>query len=538
MMTRIDYRAWFCAPLFALVLAYVGCTTGSTDSGPPEAPKTKKSGEAAAAAPAPKSTTGPRSNPDDLLDSLGKPAAILVISGEQNGYMEPCGCSEEQEGGLIRRYDLVERLRKRNWPTVLVDLGTLLNNPNEARGGFEQAKIKFDFAIKALKLLNYNALALSADDLKVGVGEALGLFDNGLGDTTKIVAANVQPAPVFERIFRPSLIVAAGPVKLGITAVIDPETLEKLSDPDKETLLPAIKSPEAVLAGVLADLESKSDYQVLMVQATAEVAKRLAAANPGFDVVVATSQYDDVLSHEPEMLNDGKTTLVTVGKKGKHVGLIGLYPQDTPRERFLLVTLTKQFGNVAGPMKALIQDEYRDLLRATGVVANFVRRGTVSGATFVGAETCKQCHPNTFQFWSTTKHAQAFEALKHDPKPNTIYDAECVTCHTTGFEYNSGWRSEEATPYLAGNQCENCHGPGSKHVSEPENVEFKNLITVSAAKANTNGLCYRCHDAENSLHFEFAKYWDKIEHNELDDYSDPSVHQPFVPKLPATGPPK
>ena len=42
---------------------------------------------------------------------------------------------------------------------------------------------------------------------------------------------------------------------------------------------------------------------------------------PGFDVVVATSQYDDVSSREPEMLNDGKTTLVTVGKKGKHVGL-------------------------------------------------------------------------------------------------------------------------------------------------------------------------------------------------------------------------
>ena len=60
----------------------------------------------------------------------------------------------------------------------------------------------------------------------------------------------------------------------------------------------------------------------------------------------------------------------------------------------------------------------------------------------------------------------------HDPKPNTIYDAECVTCHTTGFEYNSGWESEAATPYLKGNQCENCHGPASKHIAEPDNVEY------------------------------------------------------------------
>ena len=74
--------------------------------------------------------------------------------------------------------------------------------------------------------------------------------------------------------------------------------------------------------------------------------------------------------------------------------------------------------------------------------------------------------------WSTTKHAQAFTALLKDPKPNTIYDAECVTCHTTGFEYTSGYRSQTATPHLKGNQCENCHGPASKHVSDPDNAEY------------------------------------------------------------------
>ena len=61
---------------------------------------------------------GSRSKPEAVLDALGKPAAVLVITGEQDGYMEPCGCSEDQEGGLIRRYDLVERLHQRNWPTA------------------------------------------------------------------------------------------------------------------------------------------------------------------------------------------------------------------------------------------------------------------------------------------------------------------------------------------------------------------------------------------------------------------------------------
>jgi Cytochrome c554 and c-prime len=528
-MNRIDFRAWSSVILFALALAYAGCSTNPTAPAPAPAAKSTETGpKDASPAPADHAASASRSNPETLLNSLGKPAAVLLISGEQDGYMEPCGCSADQEGGLIRRYDLVERMHKRNWPTTLVDLGSLMKDPSGARGGFDQAKYKFDFAVKALKLLKYNALGLSAEDLKIGVAEALGSFDNSLGDTTKITVANVEPDEVYKRFIKPSLVVTAGPVKLGVTAVIDPETLKKLNDPDKDVLLPKQKDPDAVLPAVLADLEAKSDYQVLMVQGPPEMAQRLAKAFPGFDVVVATSQFDDVLNREPEMLNDGKTMLLSVGKKGKNVGLLGIYPSESPHLRFLLVTLTKQFNDPATPMKSLIQDEYRSMLKATNTVANFTRRDYVNGApgaTFVGAQTCKQCHAETFAFWSKTGHAKAFESLKHDPKPNTVYDAECVSCHTTGFEYNSGFKSEAATPFLAGNQCENCHGPGSKHVEKPDDEMFKKLITIKAERAKSGGLCDGCHDAENSPKFDFAAYWDKIEHNGLDDYGDPKVHE-------------
>ena len=93
------------------------------------------------------------------------------------------------------------------------------------------------------------------------------------------------------------------------------------------------------------------------------------------------------------------------------------------------------------------------LLKGAGTVESFPRHDFVNataGSTYVGAETCKNCHPNTYMKWSTTKHAQAFTALLNDPKPNTIYDAECVTCHTTGFEYTSGYRSQTATPLPEG----------------------------------------------------------------------------------------
>ncbi len=513
------------------MLEQPGGPRAAAASKPAEADSQK--GHAAPVAPA---AIGSRSRPEAVLNALGKPAAVLVISGEQDGYLEPCGCSEDQEGGLIRRYDLVERIAQAELADRAGGPGQPDQKPRRRARRVRAGEVQVRLCHQGLEAAQLQRGRLSAEDLKVGVAEALGLFDNSLGGTTKIVVANVEAAAIFAKVFQPSVIVSVGPVKLGVTAVIDPDLLQSLNDPDKQVFLPQVQAPEKVLPAVLADLEAKSDYQVLMVQGPPELAERLAKAFPGFDVVVATSRADDVLNRDAEMLNDGKTMLVTVGKKGKNVGLIGVYPDGAPRLRFLLVTLNKQFDGPAAPMKSLVQDDYRGMLKAADVVGNFSRHDSVTGATFVGARTCRECHPNTYQFWSTTKHAQAFESLKHDPKPNTIFDAECVSCHTTGFEYNSGWRSQAATPHLGGNQCENCHGPGSRHVANPDDAELRKPITLKAEQAKTNGLCERCHDAENSRNFDFAIYWGKVVHKNLDEYKDPKVHVGIKPKAPVSKP--
>jgi len=521
-MDGTGYRAWASIALCAAVLVYVGCSGSSGTS------------DRAASAPTPKASGAATTAPGKPLANLGNPAAVLIITGQQDGYMEPCGCTEDQSGGLLRRFDLLERIHALNWPTALFDLGSLIKDPAGARGGFEQTKLKFDYSVKALALMKYDALALSADDLKIGVGEALGCFDNSLGDSTKIVVANVQPDPVYERRFRASLVAAAGPVKVGVTAVIDPESLKKLIDPDKDSLLLKVVAPDDVLPKVLADLSSESDYQVLLVQGPPELAKRLATAHPGFDIVVSTSEFPDPLNHDPDLLNGGKTMLITVGKKGKYAGVFGLYPNESPSLRYQLVTLTKAFDGPATSMKKLIEDDYRATLKAAKVVENYLRlpfANGAPGATFVGAESCKSCHPATYAFWSTTKHAQALNALLHDKKPNVAFDAECITCHTTGFEFNSGWKSETDTPDLAGNQCENCHGPCSKHEAAPDNPEYRKLIALTAELADKNRLCLRCHDDENSRNFEFKKYWQQVMHKGLDTYADPQVHRGKKPRL-------
>src|SRR6188474_3408483 len=82
-----------------------------------------------------------------------KPDVALVFTGEQNGYLEPCGCAglENQKGGLRRRFTFLNELRAKGWPIVAMDLGG-----QEQRFG-KQAEIKFDFALRALALMGYSA---------------------------------------------------------------------------------------------------------------------------------------------------------------------------------------------------------------------------------------------------------------------------------------------------------------------------------------------------------------------------------------------
>lgn len=529
---------WTAAVAVALslaVLVVVGCT-GRT----PPAAAVPSSGSADADAQAAAAKTGdpkPLANfPDDL-------AGVLLISGEMIGYTEPCGCTSGQSGGLIRRLILTDLIRtERKWPTALIDLGGLINDPNERRGGgVEQTKIKFDTALRALTMLKYSAIALSARDLKLGVTDTLMRFLNTLPDSPdapKIVAANVKPALAdFESRLRPSVRAAVGPIKIGVTAVLDPEAFAALKDDTKTDL--EVCAPEEALPAVLADLERDTDLQVLMVQGPLAMAKRLGLAHPGFDVVVATSEFVEPKG-QPETLNGGKTWLVSVGLKGQYLGAIGL-PKDPGGEKlYQRINLNDRYDQYKGraeAMRKLIDEEFVADLKSADILSRYPKRAyplaqnLPADASYVGAETCRQCHPNTFAKWQSTNHARAYEALTSNPKRNREADADCVRCHTTGFEFLGGFTTADATPHLKGNQCENCHGPGSRHAAAPDDKAILASIARSADDFDKNHRCVECHDEDNAPHgFDFKTMWPKVMHSKMDTYDDPKVHQGLAVK--------
>ena len=210
-----------------------------------------------------------------------------------------------------------------------------------------------------------------------------------------------------------------------------------------------------------------------MVQGPPEEAKRLAEKFPGFDVVVATSDFADP-DERPETLNGGKTLLINVGQKGKYVGVVGLFPGPTPMLRYRRQPLDRRDFREAEPMRTLIDDEYQDDAQDGRAWSRTSPAAPTAqappGATYVGAEACQACHPKTFEKWATHQARPGLRRPDATPSGTASSTPSASVATPPASSYNSGWVSAEKTPYLKGNQCENCHGPASQHVAEPDNL--------------------------------------------------------------------
>lgn len=146
------------------------------------------------------------------------------------------------------------------------------------------------------------------------------------------------------------------------------------------------------------------------------------------------------------------------------------------------------------------------LLRET-IIAQEPLAEPPEGQTYVGTKECAACHFEQFMAWRGTPHAKAFEILPAKYRA----DETCLKCHTTGFGEPTGFKSIEQTPNLAGNSCEGCHGPGSKHtevaktfgqkkLSEQEQAYVRSTIHLMLPK----NVCVDCHLA--TKHQEHPKF--------------------------------
>lgn len=443
-----------------------------------------------------------------------KPRAALVITGRQEGYLEPCGCAglDRMKGGASRRHTFLEQLRGQGWPIVCMDLGGL------SKGFGRQAELKFQTTVEALKRMGYNAIGLGTTDLRLPGAELLSVAKGVGNQQSPFISANVGLFTFDPPMIDAYRVVEAGGMRIGVTAVLGTQEQNLVQNGDvlKE-------DPEKKLAEMLPKLKTEADYLVLLAFASIEEATVLSRRFPEFKVVVTAGGGPEPPA-EPARI--GKSLLVEVGEKGMNAIVVGLYDDAEHPWRYQRVPLDSRFKN--SPEMRMLMESYQDQLKSLGFAGLGLRavphpQKKLLG-NFVGSDKCESCHAESYRVWKKSGHSRAYQTLASLNPPRN-FDPECVACHVIGwhpqecFPYEGGFASQETTPKLVNVGCESCHGPGGAHVaaeqSDDEKVQgtLRRAVQVTKEEAHQR-MCTTCHDGDNSPDFKFETCFPDVEHHE------------------------
>ncbi len=381
------------------------------------------------------------------FNSWPKPAAVLVLTGEEHGYLEPCGCSEKQSGGMAHRSSLVKQLRGKEWDVAGLGLGGTVKRARK------QTQYKFSAITDALRMLDYRGLGLGPEELRLQpdflISEHVPADDGTAGLAFLGANETFFGIPDLPGGPQKSVIFELGGVKIGAAMILG-ESKQQGLFPEGASAEVAFTPPTDALEGVVQQFADEgTKFNVLLSYADQTESRSLAKAFPQFNVVVSAGGPEDP-NGEPEQIGD--TLFVTVGHKGKYVGVLGLYPDDAKQPlRYELVELdADRFEH--DPALDEIMREYQNTLadNLSTVFADLPEAPAPGGGTYVGATKCGECHKQAFAKWSGTKHAAAYHSLAKGRENyagswvDRSRDPECLSCHVTG------WNPQEVYPYLSG----------------------------------------------------------------------------------------
>ncbi len=432
--------------------------------------------------------------PEGSLHEDSNAALIhIAFTGEENGYLEPCGCSESQLGGFSKRHTLINNLAKKDENLLLLSLGDIPDKIGR------QDEIKMETTLSALDQIGYVAHNLGEKDLDMG-SDLLGylsqvsnvgfLSSNIVGFTPQVL--NIK-SYIIKEIKNKEL-----NLRVGILGILSPELIENTYQ-DME-----VADPVESLKPLISDLVGKTDFLILLSHAEIEESIKIAEACPEFDLIISGHRVD-----RPDLYIEkvNNTYVIPVGEKGKYMGKITL------QLRHKQLGVGPHFNSDSFGIETIAVDEsYEDSLEIESLLKTYQQRlkdeelvkkvfktEPPSNLEFIGNNDCAACHNKIFKHWAETSHASAYETLV---KSGHEYDPECLECHTIGMNYFTGFETIETTPELKGVGCESCHGPGIKH-KETQSKDY--------GKANIDQ-CVICHESEHSPHFQYEDYWKKIIH--------------------------
>ncbi|MFM9197376.1 MAG: multiheme c-type cytochrome [Planctomycetia bacterium] len=454
-----------------------------------------------------------------LFEGWVKPRAVVIVTGELDGYIEPCGCTgkENQKGGLSRRRNLLKAVAAAGWPLVTVDLG------GQVKRFGRQSEIKFQSIADGLRTMGYAAVGFGPGDLRLPAEELVAAVAPVGDQPTPFVSANGGVRGLDAIITPRFRLVEAGGLACGIASILGDTEAGQVRN-DAIEILPAADG----LATAAAELKRAGcAHQILLSWASPEQTKTLAARFPQFDIVVTAGGADEPPAELPQL--PGGARLIELGHKGMFAVALAFFDDTAKPFRSQRVPLDARWGEAEDMIKLLgtYQGQLESLgLGGLGIAA--VRHPT--GRRFAGSAACADCHRHAYDVWKDTPHATALATLE-EQKPRRDGDPECLSCHVVGwapqrFEpFEGGFAGMKVTPHLAHQGCENCHGPAAAHaavergdvrasVAERDKLrgEVRLSLDTPEGKQRAVNNCLECHDLDNSPQFDFDTYWPQVEH--------------------------
>jgi hypothetical protein len=405
-------------------------------------------------------------------------ATVIVISGDTQGWITPCGCTANQSGGLLRRATYLNRLRA-SVDVLYFDAG----GAGAGDSPFEVAKLEATLAGECA--MGISAHNIGGSELAYGA-ESLQRIAGATH--VPLVSANVRVtggaaiAPAL-RIFNCS------GRRLAVIGVLSPRYAV-----DGVT----VDDPRQAVIDTMSLHNGEFDAVLVLAYLPQEELEQLAAALPEVDAIVGGPTGQSIVPRSV-----GPVLLASATNKGKF--LVRLNAPETTSDRWSgeVVELGPSYGD--DPTQLANLEAYLDRLRdrdftaAESGFAPILPTGAPRDYRVAGNASCLSCHADSAIVWSHSLHAAAGKTLEGR---HFEADPDCLRCHTTGYGLPGGFISPLRTPLMYGVGCESCHGPSEAHVNDPK-VHTEYLAFDQ---------CIRCHDEENSPAFNRPIYWQRIRH--------------------------
>jgi hypothetical protein len=496
-------------------------------------------------------------------DSGGVREGTLLLMADIRGVLRPCGCTVElQKGGFDRLTPFIEAERSQYPGARLVHAGPLFfEEAKVEERKAAQRERQAEVASDLMKTVEFALAGATGVDLAASGGKLAALAERA---KVRLTAANLAMKGE-GRAVAPWVVEEVGTLRVGLFALASPddsalvEAYGTVSDPveaarravgelraksdvvvllsalglrETKRLVRAVGGVDFAVAGGLGEHPVVSDEAELVEGAggatrvmqfhregryVGRLTVRVVGGQREFVDASAPSQAEltalDLRIGQLEQALEGWARTRDeadrdVRSARHHLASLkaererlGTRAADAPTERstfsFRATPIAWDLPQNPGAL-ALMDAFDEELARINLAHAGTLPEPEPGQAVYVGVDKCLECHEEAKAYWLADRHQKAWETLEVQKK---TFDAECVSCHVTGYG-KAGGSILGKTAGREDVQCEACHGPGSKHA---ESEDSEDIVAHPAASA-----CEGCHNSHHSPSFDFPRYKAKL----------------------------